>query len=418
MTTPHPRRPWSNAALAVSVAALAACSAPAADTAGSPGGAPAASGADPFDVPIDGVSADEEQDFFAGDDLFDLVLRDADGLGPLYTRAACGSCHDNGTRGPGTVRKMAVVLADGVTPAADQSALAWGPTVRPLCAAAGKTPILPPDDPAVKVTVRAPPSVLGRGYLEAVDDSEILRVEAEQAGRSDGIHGRVNRVVYASEPNPDPTFNAHRRGDVLIGRFGLKARIATLDEFAADALQGDMGITSPLRPVELPNPDGLTDDDKPGIDVTADSVNRRATYMRLTAIPERAGIDAAGRALFEQAQCAACHVPALRTRADYPIALLAGIDAPVFTDLLLHDMGPGFADGVVDGQAGSREWRTAPLIALRFEKMFLHDGRAHTVEEAILFHGGEGSEAAASVASFRALSPSDHDALLAFVSAL
>jgi CxxC motif-containing protein (DUF1111 family) len=313
---------------------------------------------------------------------------------------------------------MVVVLADGVTPSPDQSMLPFGPTVHPLCTAGGKTPVLPPDDPSVRVSVRVGPPVLGRGYMEAVEDGEILRVAAEQARRVDGIHGRVNHVVYASEPNPDPTFNAHRKGDMVIGRFGLKARIGTLDEFTADALQGDMGITSPLRPTEIPNPDGLTDDEKPGVDVTAESVNRRAMYVRLTAIPERAGITEGGRALFERARCAACHVPSMRTRSDYPIAILAGVDAPVFTDLLLHDMGDALADGVGEGEAGGRDFRTAPLIGLRFDKTYLHDGRARSVEEAILLHDGEGSEAAASIALFRALSPSDHDALLAFVSAL
>src|SRR5262249_37592789 len=144
----------------------------------------------------------------------------------------------------------------------------------------------PPSNPSVRVTIRVGPPILGRGYIEAVLDSEIQRVAAEQAQLPD-IHGRVNHVVYQSEANPDPTYNAHQKGDVVIGRFGLKARIATLDEFTADALQGDMGITSPLRPTEFPNPDGLTDDAKPGIDVDADSVNRRATYIRLTAIPKR-----------------------------------------------------------------------------------------------------------------------------------
>jgi CxxC motif-containing protein (DUF1111 family) len=270
----------------------------------------------------------------------------------------------------------------------------------------------------VRVSLRVGPPVLGRGYLEAVGDAEIVRAADAQAGRGDGVHGRVGYVVYGSEPNPDPTFNPHRKGDLVIGRFGMKARIATIDEFTADALQGDMGITSPLRPTEIPNPDGLTDDLKPGIDVTAESVNRRAMYVRLTAIPRRAGLTGEGRALFESAGCAVCHAPSMRTRPDYPIALLAGIDAPVFTDLLLHDMGGGLADGVAEGGAGARDWRTAPLIGLRFDKAYLHDGRARTVEEAILLHDGDGSEAASSIARFRALSPSDHDTLLAFVRAL
>jgi CxxC motif-containing protein (DUF1111 family) len=409
----------SAAAAAALLSLLAACSDdPTAPVVVGGGGAAPLPQGDPYDVPLDGVSPAQQRAFFDGDALFDLALHEADGLGPLYTRSSCGACHDRGTRGPGLVQKMAVVLADGVTTSPDQSKLPFGQTVHPLCAAGAKTPILPPDDPSVRVTFRVGPPVLGRGYLEAVLDSEILRVEGEQAGRDDGIHGRANHVVYASEPNPDPTFNAHRKGDQVVGRFGLKARIATLDEFTADALQGDMGITSPLRPTEIPNPDGLTDDLLPGVDATADGVNQRATYLRLTAIPRRPEGNAAALALFARAKCDVCHVPALRTQPDYPIPQLAGIDAPVFTDLLLHDLGDALADGMIDGDAQSREWRTAPLIGLRFDKTYLHDGRAHTVEEAVLQHDGTGSEAAGSVALFRALDPKDREALLAFVGAL
>jgi CxxC motif-containing protein (DUF1111 family) len=413
----------------VALSALPACSgAPETSTGGGGAGGTTAAGgsggttdfpqADVFDVPIEGVDAAQQKAFFEGDNLFDLVLHEADGLGPLYTRAACGACHDKGVRGPGSVQKMAVVEADGFTPSADQSKLPWGHTVHPLLAAGAKTAIVAPDDPSVKVTLRVGPPILGRGYLEAIDDAEILARAAEQQKRPDAIHGRPNHVVYASEPNPDPTFNAHQKGDMLIGRFGTKARIGTLDEFTADALQGDMGITSPLRPTELANPDGLTDDLKQGIDVTADSVNKRAMYVRLTAIPRRADPGDAGQALFEQAKCAVCHAPTMKTRADYPIALLAGLEAPVFTDMLLHDMGEDLADGMIDGEAGSRDWRTSPLLGLRFNKTFLHDGRAHTIEEAILAHGGKGSEAAESTALFQAMGSADHDALLAYVSAL
>ena len=424
-----PRTAALTFATALALAALPACSGgadtPAGGTGsgatggtGGAGGTTGFVGPDVFDVPIDGVDTALETAFFEGDNLFDLVLHEADGLGPLYTRSACSACHDKGVRGPGSVQKMVVVEADGVTPAADQSKLPYGHTVHPLLAAGAQTPIVPPDDPEVLVTLRVGPPILGRGYLEAIDDAEILARATEQEDRPDAIHGRPNHVVYASEPNPDPTFNAHKKGDMVLGRFGTKARIGTLDEFTADALQGDMGITSPLRPMEFPNPDGLGDDLKQGVDVTADSVNKRAMYVRLTAIPRRDGLDASGEALFEQVKCGVCHAPTMKTREDYPLALLAGLDAPVFTDMLLHDMGVELADGMIDGEAGSRDWRTAPLIGLRFNKTFLHDGRAHTIEEAILAHGGEGSEAAESTALYKSLGPADHDALLAYVSAL
>ncbi len=375
--------------------------------------------ADSFDIPLRGITTEQLNQFFDGDRLFELTLRPFDGLGPLYTRASCGACHSGGVRGPGLVRRMAVMLVDGITVAPDQATLLpYGSTVRALLEAGAKTPIEPPTDPSVRVSVRLGPSILGRGYLEAVADREILRVESAQALREDGIHGRANRVIYASEANPDTRFNAHAKGDSVIGRFGLKARIATLDEFVADALQGDMGITSPLRPTETVNPDGLTDDLKPGADVTADSVNGRATYMRLTAIPERRAATPEGLAAFDSALCSVCHVPSLATRADYPLAPLAGIAAPVFTDFLLHDMGEALADGIVEGGAGSRDWRTAPLLGLRFAKTYLHDGRASSIAEAIELHGTPGSEAAPSTALYHALSASSRDALVAYVLSL
>jgi len=401
---------------------LVACGAT--DTPGpTPDFTPATTRVDAFDVPVAGLDRGWLIDFNDGDLMFSTPLREADGLGPLYTRQACSSCHEEGIRGPGLVQKMSVVDDDGVTPAADQSELDFGHTQHPLTAGGGKTPILAPkDDPRIKVSTRFGPPVLGRGYLEAVLDSEIERVEAEQATRDDGIHGRANRVAYASLENDDKRFHDHQKGDVLIGRFGLKARVATLDDFSADAFQGDMGITSPLRPTEFKNPDGLVDDAKPGIDVGFDSVNLRAIYIRLLAIPDRKP-DALGAALFDEALCSACHVPTLRTSADYPVPELADVDAPVYTDLLLHRMSNELADGLpadpdVDGQAGSFDWRTAPLIGLRFNRNYLHDGRAKTIEEAIAMHRGEGSEANPAVDAFESLDAADQATLVTFVQGL
>ncbi|MBL8717701.1 MAG: hypothetical protein JNL79_17080 [Myxococcales bacterium] len=377
---------------------------------------------DPVDVPIDGVTPDQIATFNAGDALFDLPLREADGLGPLYTRTSCSACHDEGTRGPGLVQKMSVVEADGKTPAKDQSKLAFGHTVHPLVAGGGKTPIVAPTgDPTIKVSIRVGPPVLGRGYMEAVLDSEIRRLAAEQAARTDGIKGRVNLVAYQSEYNPAGKVHATRKGEKVLGRFGLKARIPFLDDFVADAAQGDMGITSPLRPNEFKNPDGLTDDAKPGVDIGLESLVLRADYIRLIAIPRRSGLTARGAELFASTKCGVCHASGLATRPDYPIALLAGIKADVYTDFLLHDMGDELADGLPageDGEATYRDWRTAPLIGLRFMKNYLHDSRAHSVEEAIAMHKGTGSEASGSVDLFQALSPTDRATLLAFVEAL
>lgn len=366
-------------------------------------------------TPLRGADSKTLSRFNEGDALFELPMRPADGLGPLYIRSACVACHESDVRGPGLVEKMSVVEADGVTAAADQSALAYGHTVRPFVTAGATTPILPPEVDGVKVSVRVGPPVIGRGYMEAVLDSEIERLEAEQAKRKDGIHGRIHRVTYQSEANKDNPFGAHEKGETgIIGRFGLKARVATLDDFTADAFQGDMGMTSPMRPVEPLNPDGLTDDDKPGVDLPLESVNVVAFYMRVLEIPRREA-DADGAALFEEARCGVCHTAALETRADYPIALLAGKTVAVYTDFLLHDMGAALADGLIDGDARGNEWRTAPLIGLRHSPTYMHDGRATTVEEAILDHGGESAD---SRERFEALAGGDREALVRFVESL
>jgi len=368
------------------------------------------------DVPIDGLGAADVARFRDGDDMFGLPFRAPDGLGPLFIRTACSACHAEGGRGPGLVQKMVVLEADGVTPALDQTALAYGHTLRQGLAAGATHAIEPPPGVAVKLSIRLGPPVFGRGYIEAVLDSEIVRVEAEQAARSDGIHGKINRVTFASVPNPDRTFSAYEQGQPgIIGRFGMKARIATVDDFTADAFQGDMGMTTPMRPVELSNPDQLADDQRAGVDLSIEHVDVVAFYLRRIAIPKRIGLTDQGRALFDAARCSACHVPALRTRADYPIAQLADIDAPIFSDLLLHDMGAALADGMLEGDAMGSTWKTSPLIGLRFFTSFLHDGRARTVADAILAHDGE---ARGSADLFRALSPPDREALLAFVEAL
>jgi CxxC motif-containing protein (DUF1111 family) len=287
--------------------------------------------------------------------------------------------------------------------------------MRPGLAAGATTPIAAPAIPGLKVTIRVGPPVFGRGYIEAVDDAELARLEAEQAARGDAIHGLRNRTTFASLPNPDPTFGRLETGQPVIGRLGLKARIATLDDFTADAFQGDMGMTTPMRPTELVNPDGLADDLRPGVDVAQDHIDRIAFYLRRIAIPRRVGLTERGAALFAQVQCAACHVPALQTRTDYPIRPLAGIAAPIYSDLLLHDMGAALADGLTDGSASSPAWRTAPLIGLRFAASYLHDGRAANITDAVLAHDGE---AAASRSAFQALSPDDQRTLIDHVSAL
>jgi CxxC motif-containing protein (DUF1111 family) len=378
---------------------------------------------DPADEPLVGLAREGLDLFRAGDKLFDTAFGEPDGLGPVYIRTSCGACHARAGSGPGDVQKFQVVDATTRAPIKDAPELIYGGTERPFAVGAA-TPLLAPAAPLPGHELihsrRIGPSVMGRGYVEAVLDSEIERVAAAQALRTDGIHGRINRVTYHSQAIPGVAVPHAYNETGIIGRFGLKARVATLDDFAADAFQGDMGLTSPMRPDELPNPDGLHDEQKPGVDVTAEVVTTVAAYVRTLEIPSRAGAvsTAAGAAAFLAADCSVCHVPGLRTRPDFPIVQLAGIYAPVYSDLLLHDMGEELADRQTDESAGPRDWRTSPLIGMRFQSAFLHDGRAATLEVAILKHAGAGSEANGAVEKFKALPPADRAALVEFVHGL
>jgi CxxC motif-containing protein (DUF1111 family) len=367
------------------------------------------------------ATVEQARSFRSGDSVFEQLFEPPDGLGPVYVRPSCTGCHLRGGRGPGQTQRMAVVSSATGAPL---SSLPFGTLVRPEVTAGANTPVLPPDGglptgAVLEVATRAAPPVFGRAYLEAIADTEIERLAELQALRTDGIHGRVQRVSFQSTRSIDPRFPEHTRGEPgLIGRFGVKARLATLDDVVADALQGDLGLTTTLRPSELPNPDGLADDLLPGIDVEDGPLAAVVEYTRLLDIPERPAPEPRDSALFESVGCAVCHVPALRTRADWPTPQLAGIDAPVFTDLLLHDMGEGLADGQEEATAGPRDFRTAPLIGLRYLPGYLHDGRAPTLREAVLGHSGPGSEANGVVERFQALGPADQEALLGFVGQL
>jgi CxxC motif-containing protein (DUF1111 family) len=372
---------------------------------------------DPSDAPLEGLTPAELARFEDGDARFELPFREAQGLGPLYIHRACTSCHEDDARGPGAVRRIARLGPDAPP-------LPHGDVVRPRATAGATTPLLAPSHPLLREELRLPPAVFARGLLEAIPDATLLAWEAAQARRDDGVRGRAARLPFEAGLAAAGPAAAGPFGEAapVLGRFGHKARAATLEAFVADALLGDMGLTSPARPDELPNPDGLRDDLRPGVDVRAEEIALLADYVRLLAIPRRPAPDpeltTTGAALFARVGCDACHVPEARTRADHPVAALRDVPVALYTDLLLHDMGEGLADGIPEGAAGPRDWRTAPLVGLRHLRALLHDGRASTVREAIAAHASEGSEANAAVARWEALAEPAQEALLRFVEAL
>jgi len=356
---------------------------------------------DPSDAPLAGLSSEELVRFARGDARFEEPFADAQGIGPHYAFRSCTSCHEDDARGPGLVRRIV-----------SMAPLPFGDLVRPRLAAGARTPITAPE--GAREVLRLGPAVFARGWMEAISDETILGWEAAQAADGDAIRGRAARLA----PRPLEPAGCFGEGAPRLGRFGHKARTATLESFAAEALLSDMGLTSPARPEELPSPDAMTDDLRPGLDVDAETVALLADYVRMLAIPERAAPDARGQALFSDVGCAGCHVPSARTRADHPIAVLRDREVALYTDLLLHDMGTGLDDGISEGVASGREWRTAPLVGIRFLRGLLHDGRAASVLEAITEHGSEGSEAREVLARFEALPADDRGVLVSFVEGL
>jgi CxxC motif-containing protein (DUF1111 family) len=206
---------------------------------------------------------------------------------------------------------------------------------------------------------------------------------------------------------------------VRVGRFGFKAQNANLEGFIRGPLFNHMGITSdPISPLltsdefiaiaQVGTPDESTTDDDgvPDPEISNADLSDLLVFTSNLAPPAPLPMDAQaerGEQLFEQLNCVACHVPNL-VRSGTPIV--------AYTDLLIHNMGPGLDDGVIQGRATGDEFRTQPLWGLRHSAPYLHDGRAPTIERAIEFHGGEATEARN---AFVALSPADRAAVIAFL---
>ena len=360
---------------------------------GAPG--PVALSEDATNAPMRGLTDDEAVVFNRGDTEIEDVIRDTGGLGPLYIEASCRSCHGKDSRGPGKVDRMAIANPDGTEATGASGMLPYGTVVRRHLAAGATHPVLPPEGASgLVLSTRFGPALFARGRIDSVAEQTILDEEARQAV-SGRVSGRANRLA-----------------DGAIGRFGVKARVATLDIFVADAFHGDMGLTSVRFPAEVPNPDGLTDDLKSGLDVDEATISDIAFYIRTLALPKRVGLSERGSEVLAQTGCLECHVNSYQTRKDTSVKALSGIAMDMYSDLLLHDMGTTGADGITDFQASGREWKTAPLVGLRFFKSYLHDGRAKTLEDAILEHAGEGSEANFAVELYKSLPADDRQLLL------
>jgi CxxC motif-containing protein (DUF1111 family) len=279
-------------------------------------------------------------------------------------------------------------------------------------------------------SARQAPQVIGVGLLEALNESTVLVLADPADANGDGIRGVANLVT-------DP-----ETGQTRLGRFGWKAAKASVRHQAAEALVNDMGVVSPVYPSRSCQRAAADCRSNPqGTGVNEQELQRVVQYLELLAVPAQRSLRSAfpagvrvspehevnpaqvarGAQLFAQVNCTGCHVATLKTGTTHPFAELRDQTIHPYTNLLLHDMGTGLADTVAEGKAQPSMWRTAPLWgigllpSLDAKTRYLHDGRARTLEEAVLWHGGQGQ---ASRDRFKAMSADDRQKLIDFLKSL
>ena len=386
-----------------------------------------------LDGTIEGMTPSQVQQHIAGDEEFARRFGVADGLGPIFVATSCEQCHVGDGKGHPAfdLRRFGTPGAGGFDPLVSLG----GPQLQHRSIPGYPAEEVP--SAATGVSTFNPPAVTGLGFLDAVEDSTLIALADPTDSNADGISGRLQlhapseliETVLALEAqgSPDPTAHGTLVNGMYIGRFGKKALSVNLLQQTVGAYQQDIGITSDLLSEDLFNPqagsrasDGVADPE-----VSSSTVANVVFYLKTLRAPSRREPDdpevLGGEQVFEDIGCTTCHVPTLRTGRS-EIAVLDRVDFHPYTDLLLHDMGPGLDDGYTEGIALTSEWRTPPLWGIGVQQnfqggraFFLHDGRAESLEEAIELHGGEG---AASRDAFAALSPEDRARLLRFLRSL
>ena len=267
--------------------------------------------------------------------------------------------------------------------------------------------------PGMMYSARVAPPLHGMGLLEQIDENTVRSFADVNDANGDGISGKVNNVW--DEKNQR----------MMLGRFGWKAEAATLDQQVAGAYNEDMGVTSYIFRRESSFGQIQYDNIMDEPEVPDSIFNSVVFYVKTLAVPARRKVTdpivMRGKEIFSQANCGKCHVSSIRTKTDVSFPEASNQLIHPYTDLLLHDMGPGLADNRPTYQANGQEWRTSPLWGIGLTQLvnghnnYLHDGRARNLMEAIIWHGGE---ADASVGYVKALSKQDRDALISFLRSL
>tara|TARA_R110002049_G_scaffold23781_6_gene84676 strand:- start:61677 stop:63233 length:1557 start_codon:yes stop_codon:yes gene_type:complete len=433
--------------------------------------------ADAFSQPSANLPFEDELTFKVGNGLFRKLWVSSpastlasDGLGPLFNARSCQRCHIKDGRGhppegptdnaismflrvsiPGTaddgIAEIAEYLATlpeptygtqlqdfGVAGQKAEYRLHIEYTERAVPLSGGETASLRiptyaaadlgygPLHPDAMLSPRVAPQMIGLGLLEAIPAADIMALADPEDTNGDGISGRTN-IVWSVE-----------YGMPMLGRFGLKAGMPTIREQSAGAFAGDIGISNPLFADPFGDCTGIQDacvgaphgagDDR-GFEIDAEGLDLVTFYSGNLAVPARADVGdpqvLRGKEIFHQSGCADCHQPSFVTHRlqDQPAQSFQLIWP--YTDMLLHDMGEGLSDNRPEARATGREWRTPPLWGIGLTSQvsghsyFLHDGRARSLLEAILWHEGEAEPARKAVTD---MPVKDRAALIRFLESL
>ncbi len=417
-------------------------------------------GSNAFELSARNLSNEERRTFEVGDSFFNQNWVTApasttarDGLGPTFNALSCSSCHSHDGRAKppendddperGLLLRLSVPGPDGPVDEPvyggqlqDRAILGVLPEGR-ISIRYEDVPGQYPDGtayslrkpaysisdaafgplrPDVMISPRIAPATIGMGLLEAVPEERILGLADPADADGDGISGRANMVWDV------------RSASLALGRFGWKANQPTVEQQTAGAFHGDIGITSTVFPPENCPAAQRACQDAPGggePELSDERLGKVVFYVQTLAVPAMRNVDDSqvreGAQLFAQAGCAACHAPRHVTGTAHSVGPLREQVVYPYTDLLLHDMGEELADDRPDGLASGSEWRTPPLWGIGLVEtvsghtMFLHDGRARSLEEAILWHGGEGQP---SRDRFTLLSAEERGSLIRFLDSL
>jgi CxxC motif-containing protein (DUF1111 family) len=365
-----------------------------------------------LDGPVEGLTPEQNAIFLRGDIAFnDEVFTAQSGLGPLFVATSCGSCH----AGDGKGHPFTMLTRFGQADSTGNKFLhLGGPQLQHRAVPGFQFEAIPA---GASFSRFMPPANTGLGFLDAVPDAALLALADPNDANGDGISGRPNWI-------PSPAYILYRDGTIerngkYIGRFGKKAAVYDLMQQTANAYNQDMGVTSTYEHYDTYT--GFETDPEVSNQTVLDVIfylkTLKAPVQRNQTNPDVI----AGKQVFLSISCGKCHTPQLQT-ANNSIAVISNKTFFPYTDLLLHDMGAGLDDGYTEGTASTAEWRTPALWGLGLSKnsqggryFLLHDGRAKSIEEAILLHGGEATQ---SRNSFQQLNATDKAALLKFLESL